>query len=185
MRAEYPLAIERIEKALSRCEQKALGENILGSGFNFDIEIKMGAGAFVCGEETALMASIEGGRGVPRPKPPFPAVKGLWGHPTIINNVETFANVPDIIAKGAEWFASVGTEKSKGTKVFSLTGKVRNSGLIEVPMGITLQEIIFDLGGGIVDNGTFKAAHRSLSAGVYRCITFNLIDYDSLIQAEP
>ncbi|HHT26528.1 MAG TPA: NADH-quinone oxidoreductase subunit NuoF [Firmicutes bacterium] len=186
VRAEYPLAIERIEKALEQMRAKRLlGENILGSGFNFDIEIKMGAGAFVCGEETALMASIEGGRGVPRPKPPFPAVKGLWGHPTIINNVETFANVPDIIAKGAEWFASVGTEKSKGTKVFSLTGKVRNSGLIEVPMGITLQEIIFDLGGGIVDNGTFKAAQIGGPSGgcLPAALLSTSIDYDSLIQA--
>jgi NADH-quinone oxidoreductase subunit F/NADP-reducing hydrogenase subunit HndC len=141
IRAEYPLAIERLKVAIAQAKTMGLmGENILGSGFDFDVEIRLGAGAFVCGEETALLKSIEGNRGMPIPKPPFPAIKGLWGKPTIINNVETLANVPVVITKGAEWFASIGTEKSKGTKVFALTGKINNSGLIEVPMGTTLRE---------------------------------------------
>lgn len=134
-----------------------MGENILGSGFNFDVNIRVGAGAFVCGEETALLASIEGGRGEPRPRPPFPANEGLWGKPTLINNVETYASIPQIILKGGEWYASMGTEKSKGTKVFALTGKVNKTGLIEVPMGITLKEIIFEIGGGILNNKKLKA----------------------------
>ena len=150
VRAEYPLAIKRLKVAIAQAEAMGLlGEDILGSGFSFHIKIKEGAGAFVCGEETALLASIEGKRGMPRPRPPFPAVAGLWGKPTNINNVETFANVPQIIAKGGAWYASIGTEKSKGTKVFALTGKVNHTGLAEVPMGITMREIIFDIGGGI------------------------------------
>ena len=154
IRAEYPLAIERLKIALKQArEYGLLGDDILGTGFSFDIEIRLGAGAFVCGEETALLQSIEGNRGMPIPRPPFPAVKGLWGKPTIINNVETWANIPVIITKGAEWFAKIGTETSKGTKVFALTGKVNNSGLVEVPMGTTLREIIFDIGGGIKEIG--------------------------------
>lgn len=185
-RAEYPLAIARLEKAIAQMlEAGYLGQDILGSGFNFTIELKMGAGAFVCGEETALIASIEGGRGIPRPKPPFPSEKGLWGRPTAINNVETLANVADILVRGPEWFASIGTEKSKGTKVFSLTGKVKNSGLIEVPMGITLREIVYDLGGGIAGDRSFKAAQIGGPSG--GCMPASLldtaIDYDSLLQA--
>ena len=150
IRIEYPLAIERLELALEQMtEYGLLGEDILGSGFSFDIKIKRGAGAFVCGEETALMASIEGKRGLPRPRPPFPAQAGLWGRPTNINNVETLANVPPILQRGAGWFAGYGTEKSKGTKTFALAGKIERTGLVEVPMGTTLQEIIYDIGGGI------------------------------------
>lgn len=150
VRAEYPLAIQRLRTAIKDAEEaNLLGKNIMGSGFNFDIHIKEGAGAFVCGEETALIASIEGERGMPRPKPPFPANKGLFGKPTLINNVETLANVPVIMLKGAEWFSSLGTSTSKGTKTFALTGEVNNTGLIEVPMGTTLREIVFELGGGI------------------------------------
>ncbi|MDR1506568.1 MAG: SLBB domain-containing protein, partial [Treponema sp.] len=157
IRAEYPLAIDRLKIALEQAKSYGLiGKNILGSGFDFDIEIRLGAGAFVCGEETALIKSVEGNRGMPVPKPPFPANKGLWQRPTIINNVETLANIPVITAKGGAWLAKIGTEKSKGTKVFALTGKVKNSGLVEVPMGTTLREIIFEIGGGIKDGKKFK-----------------------------
>ena len=183
VRAEYPLAIKRLEQAIGQARQAGLlGENILGSGFNFDLELKYGAGAFVCGEETALLHSIEGGRGEPMPKPPFPAERGLYGKPTIINNVETFANVRRIILNGAAWFASMGSEKSKGTKVFALAGKIRNVGLVEVPMGITLREIVYDIGGGIKDGKEFKAVQTGGPSG--GCISKeNLdipIDYDSL-----
>ncbi|MCX7776160.1 MAG: NADH-quinone oxidoreductase subunit NuoF [Spirochaetaceae bacterium] len=166
IRAEYPLAIERLKIAIAQAKEYGLlGENILGSGFNFDVEIRLGAGAFVCGEETALLQSIEGKRGMPVPKPPFPAIKGLWGKPTVINNVETLANIPVILTKGAAWFASIGTEKSKGTKVFALTGKINNSGLIEVPMGTTLREIIFDIGGGIKGGKKFKGVQTGGPSG--------------------
>ncbi|MBF0570196.1 MAG: 4Fe-4S binding protein, partial [Candidatus Omnitrophica bacterium] len=166
IRAEYPLAIKRIEKAIGQCYEKGiLGKNIFGKGFDFDIEIRLGAGAFVCGEETALIASIEGLRGYPRPRPPFPSVKGLWGRPTVINNVETLANVPYIFFKGGEYFGSIGTEGSKGTKVFAVTGKVRNSGLVEVPMGITLREIVFDIGGGVLNNKAIKAIQTGGPSG--------------------
>ena len=158
VRAEYPLAIKRLRKAIKDAEERNfLGKNIMGSDFSFEIHIKEGAGAFVCGEETALIASIEGERGMPRPKPPFPANKGLFGRPTLINNVETLANVPVIMLKGADWFAQMGTETSKGTKTFALTGEVNNTGLIEVPMGTTLREIVFDIGGGMRDGKKFKA----------------------------
>ncbi|HOE61399.1 MAG TPA: NADH-quinone oxidoreductase subunit NuoF [Kiritimatiellia bacterium] len=166
IRAEYPLAIQRLENAIAQSrEYGLLGSNILGSGFSFDIEIRLGAGAFVCGEETALLASIEGRRGMPTPRPPFPAVKGLWGRPTVINNVETLANIPVILLKGSQWFSKIGTATSKGTKVFALTGKINNSGLIEVPMGTTLREIIFDIGGGIRDGKAFKAAQTGGPSG--------------------
>lgn len=185
-RAEYPLAIKRLKIAIAQAEELGLlGENILGSGFSFKLHIKEGAGAFVCGEETALMASIEGRRGMPRVRPPYPAQSGLWGKPSNINNVETFANVPVIILRGAEWFASMGTEKSKGTKVFALTGKVNNTGLVEVPMGITLREIIFDIGGGIVGGKKFKGVQIGGPSG--GCIPAELIDtpvdYESLLEA--
>jgi NADH:ubiquinone oxidoreductase subunit F (NADH-binding)/(2Fe-2S) ferredoxin len=166
IRAEYPLAIERLKVAIGQAKAMGLmGEKILGSDFSFDVEIRLGAGAFVCGEETALLKSIEGNRGMPIPKPPFPAIKGLWNKPTIINNVETLANIPIILTKGAEWFASIGTEKSKGTKVFALTGKINNSGLIEVPMGTTLREIIFDIGGGIRNGRKFKGVQTGGPSG--------------------
>lgn len=166
IRAEYPLAIERLKIAIRQArEYGLLGKDILGSGFDFDVEIRLGAGAFVCGEETALLQSIEGKRGMPRPKPPFPAQKGLWGKPTVINNVETLANVPVVLTRGASWFASIGTEKSKGTKVFALTGKINNSGLIEVPMGTTLREIIFDIGGGIRNGKKFKGVQTGGPSG--------------------
>ncbi|TVR04761.1 MAG: NADH-quinone oxidoreductase subunit NuoF [Spirochaetaceae bacterium] len=166
IRAEYPLAIKRLQTAMAQArEYGLLGDDILGSGFNFDIEIRLGAGAFVCGEETALLASIEGERGTPRPRPPFPAVKGLWGMPTVINNVETWANIPMIILRGGEWFAKIGTDGSKGTKVFALTGKINNSGLIEVPMGTTLREIIYDIGGGIPKKKQFKAVQTGGPSG--------------------
>lgn len=182
-RAEYPIAVKRLEIAIGQAREYALlGKDIFGTGFNFDIEVRLGAGAFVCGEETALMASIEGFRGEPRPKPPFPANKGLFGKPTIINNVETFANVPQIILKGAEWFASMGTEKSKGTKVFALGGKINNTGLVEIPMGTTLREILFDIGGGIPNGKKFKAAQTGGPSG--GCIPAEHldtpIDYESL-----
>ncbi|MGI5835275.1 MAG: FAD-dependent oxidoreductase [Chloroflexota bacterium] len=185
-RAEYPLAIQRLRIAIEQAnEYGLLGDNILGSDFSFNIEIKEGAGAFVCGEETALIASIEGRRGEPRPRPPFPTTAGLWGKPTNINNVETWANVPPIILHGAEWFASIGTEKSKGTKVFALTGKVNNTGLVEVPMGITLGDIIFDIGGGIPEGKKFKAVQTGGPLG--GCLpTEQLntpVDYDSLTEA--
>lgn len=168
VRAEYPLAVKRLKLAVeSACKNGLLGKNILGTGFNFDLHIKEGAGAFVCGEETALMASIEGQRGMPRSKPPFPANSGLWGKPTLINNVETFTNVPLIIKNGADWFKSVGTENSPGTKTFALTGKVANTGLIEVPMGITLRDIIFKIGGGIRNGKNFKAVQIGGPSGGY------------------
>ena len=185
-RAEYPLAIKRLKQAIAQAEEAGLlGEKILGTDFNFTIHIKEGAGAFVCGEETALMASIEGRRGMPRPRPPFPAVKGLWEKPSNINNVETFANVPYIFRVGAEEYAKLGTEKSKGTKVFALTGKINNTGLAEVPMGITMREIIFDIGGGIMGGKKFKAVQIGGPSG--GCIPEELldtpVDYDSLIAA--
>ena len=184
VRAEYPLAVKRLQIAIKQArEYGLLGENIFGTDFSFDVEIRFGAGAFVCGEETALLNSVMGRRGEPRPRPPYPAVKGLWNKPTIINNVETFANVPVIISNGAEWFSSIGTEKSKGTKVFALTGKVNRTGLIEVPMGTTLREIIFDIGGGIPDGKRFKAVQIGGPSG--GCIPEEhldtMIDYDSLI----
>lgn len=166
IRAEYPLAIDRLRIAMDQAhDQGLLGKDILGSGFDFDIEIRLGAGAFVCGEETALLRSIEGQRGMPTPKPPFPAQCGLWGKPTVINNVETWANIPVILTKGAEWFASIGTADSKGTKVFALTGKVNNSGLVEVPMGTTLREIIFEIGGGIKNGKKFKGVQTGGPSG--------------------
>jgi NADH:ubiquinone oxidoreductase subunit F (NADH-binding)/(2Fe-2S) ferredoxin len=166
IRAEYPLAIKRLEIAMAQArEYGLLGKDILGSGFDFDIEIRLGAGAFVCGEETALLASIEGKRGMPVPRPPFPAVKGLWGKPTVINNVETWANIPVIILKGGDWFSQIGTADSHGTKVFALTGKIRNSGLVEVPMGTTLREIIYDIGGGIANDKEFKAVQTGGPSG--------------------
>ncbi|PKL13246.1 MAG: NADH-quinone oxidoreductase subunit J/K [Spirochaetae bacterium HGW-Spirochaetae-8] len=166
IRAEYPLAIHRLEIAMKQArEYGLLGTDILGSGFDFDIEIRLGAGAFVCGEETALLASIEGRRGMPVPRPPFPAVKGLWGRPTVINNVETWANIPIIIIKGGDWFSQIGTADSHGTKVFALTGKIRNSGLVEVPMGTTLREIIYDIGGGIAHDKAFKAVQTGGPSG--------------------
>jgi len=186
VRAEYPLAIKRLRKAIADAEERHyLGQNILGSDFSFTIHIKEGAGAFVCGEETALIASIEGERGMPRPKPPFPANKGLFGRPTLINNVETLANVPLIILNGAEWFSSMGCETSKGTKTFALTGEVNNTGLIEVPMGTTLRQIIFDIGGGIRGGKKFKAVQIGGPSG--GCLTEEHLDismdYDSLIKA--
>lgn len=186
IRAEYPLAIKRLEIAMTQArEYGLLGQNILGSNFSFDIEIRLGAGAFVCGEETALLASIEGKRGMPTPKPPFPAVCGLWKKPTVINNVETWANVPVIITKGGKWFASIGTEKSSGTKVFALTGKIKNSGLVEVPMGTTLREIVYDIGGGIKGGKAFKAVQTGgPSGGVITAKMIDTpIDFDNLIAA--
>lgn len=186
VRAEYPLAITRLRKAIKDAEERHyLGKNIMGSDFNLEIHIKEGAGAFVCGEETALIASIEGERGMPRPKPPFPANKGLFDRPTLINNVETLANVPVILLKGAEWFSSMGTETSKGTKTFALTGEVNNTGLIEVPMGTTLREIVFDIGGGIRNGKKFKAVQIGGPSG--GCLTEEHLDipmdYDNLIKA--
>jgi NADH:ubiquinone oxidoreductase subunit F (NADH-binding)/(2Fe-2S) ferredoxin len=183
IRAEYPLAISRLEKAIFQAKELGLlGDGILGSDFSFDIEIRLGAGAFVCGEETALLASIEGERGMPRPRPPFPSVKGLWGKPTVINNVETWANIPVILTRGGEWFAKIGTETSKGTKVFALTGKVANSGLVEVPMGTPLRDIVFDIGGGIPDGREFKAVQTGgPSGGVITAEHLDTpIDYDHL-----
>ena len=166
VRAEYPIAVERLEIAIGQArEYGLLGKNIFGTGFDFDIELRLGAGAFVCGEETALMTSIEGNRGEPRPRPPFPAVKGLFEKPTILNNVETWANVPRIILNGPQWFSSIGTETSKGTKVFALGGKIHNTGLVEVPMGTTLREIVEEIGGGIPGNGRFKAAQTGGPSG--------------------
>ena len=184
VRAEYPIAVQRLKIALEQAREYGfLGENILGTGFNFDIEIRLGAGAFVCGEETALMTSIEGNRGEPRPRPPFPAVKGLFGKPTVLNNVETYANIAQIILKGSQWYASMGTETSKGTKVFALGGKITNVGLVEVPMGTTLREIIEEIGGGIPNGKKFKAAQTGGPSG--GCIPAEHIDtpidYDSLI----
>ncbi|MDP4180967.1 MAG: NADH-quinone oxidoreductase subunit NuoF [Bacillota bacterium] len=184
IRAEYPLAISRLNTALNQArEQGLLGKNIFGSDFSFDINIKYGAGAFVCGEETALINSCTGKRGEPNYKPPYPAEKGYWGHPTCVNNVETFANIPQIITRGADWFASIGTEKSKGTKVFALAGKVKNVGLVEVPMGITFREIIFDIGGGIQGGRKFKAVQTGGPSGgvITEQYLDTPIDYDSLI----
>ena len=183
VRAEYPIAVARLQKAIDQArEYGLLGKNIFDSGFDFDLFIRLGAGAFVCGEETALMTSIEGNRGEPRPRPPYPAVKGLFGKPTTENNVETFANIPQIILKGADWFASMGTEKSKGTKVFALGGKIVNTGLVEIPMGTTLREVIYDIGGGIPNGKKFKAAQTGGPSG--GCIPASLIDtkidYDNL-----
>ena len=184
VRAEYPIAVKRLQIAINQArEYGLLGKDIFGTGFDFDMDIRLGAGAFVCGEETALLTSIEGHRGEPRVRPPFPAVKGLFGKPTIINNVETYANIPQIILKGAEWFASMGTEKSKGTKVFALGGKITNTGLVEIPMGTTLREIVYEIGGGIPNGKKFKAAQTGGPSG--GCIPASLIDtpvdYDSLI----
>ncbi|MBI9073328.1 MAG: 4Fe-4S binding protein [Melioribacteraceae bacterium] len=182
-RAEYPLAIERLEKNIKKCrEYGLLGTNILNSGFDFDLKIKKGAGAFVCGEETALIASIEGKRGMPKPRPPYPAVEGLWGKPTIINNVETFSNVPSIIRKGSGWYSSIGTENSKGTKVFALSGKIANSGLVEIPMGVSLSEIVFDIGGGIPDGKKFKAIQIGGPSGgcLPESVIDTIVDYESL-----
>ena len=184
VRAEYPIAVERLNIAIRQArEYGLLGKDIFESGFDFDIELRLGAGAFVCGEETALMTSIEGKRGEPRPRPPFPAVSGLFGRPTILNNVETWANVPQIILNGAEWFASMGTEKSKGTKVFALGGKINNTGLVEIPMGTTLREVVEDIGGGVPNGKKFKAAQTGGPSG--GCIPdehYDVpIDYDNLI----
>lgn len=183
VRAEYPIAVKRLQIAIDQAKEMGLlGKNIFGSGFDFDLHVKLGAGAFVCGEETALMTSIEGNRGEPRPRPPYPAVKGLFGKPTTENNVETFANIPTIIREGAEFFASMGTEKSKGTKVFALGGKIANTGLVEIPMGTTLREIIEEIGGGIPNGKKFKAAQTGGPSG--GCIPASLIDtpidYDNL-----
>ncbi len=184
VRAEYPIAVKRLNIAIKQArEYGLLGKNIFDSGFDFDLTIRLGAGAFVCGEETALMTSIEGNRGEPRPRPPYPAVKGLYESPTVENNVETFANIPQIILKGADWFASMGTERSKGTKVFALGGKIKNTGLVEIPMGITLRHIIEDIGGGIPNGKKFKAAQTGGPSG--GCIPVDLIDtpvdYDNLV----
>lgn len=183
VRGEYPVAAKRLERAIRSAERRGLlGSRIMDSGFNFRIDVRIGAGAFVCGEETALMASIMGMRGQPVPRPPYPAQSGLWGKPTLINNVETFGNIVPIIANGAEWFAGIGTEKSKGTKIFALAGKVNNTGLIEVPMGISLREIVFDIGGGIPDEAQFKAAQTGGPSG--GCIPSDYLDtpmdYESL-----
>jgi len=185
IRAEYPIAVDRLEIAIEQArEMGLLGEDIFGTGFNFDLKIKLGAGAFVCGEETALIASIEGERGMPRPRPPFPANKGIFGQPTVLNNVETYANIPQIILNGAEWFANIGTERSKGTKVFALGGKIVNTGLLEIPMGTTLREVIFDIGGGIPNGKAFKAVQTGGPSG--GCIVEGdldtPIDYDNLIE---
>ncbi len=185
VRAEYPLAVKRLGTSLREARRMGfLGNNICGTTFSFDIELRLGAGAFVCGEETALIASIEGRRGSPRPRPPYPAQSGLWDLPTLINNVETFANVPPIIRNGGAWYAKMGTAKSKGTKVFALTGKVKNTGLIEVPIGMTLREIIFDIGGGVPDGRKFKAVQTGGPSG--GCIPEQFldipVDYDSLVQ---
>lgn len=183
IRAEYPLAIKRLENAIKDAYKHGLlGKNIFNSGFDFDLEVRLGAGAFVCGEETALISSIEGNRGMPRIKPPFPASEGLWKRPTVINNVETYANIPIIIRKGAEWFNTIGTEKSKGTKVFAIGGKIQNTGLIEVPMGTTLKHVIYDIGGGVPKNRKFKAVQTGGPSG--GCLTEKdldtPIDYDTL-----
>jgi NADH:ubiquinone oxidoreductase subunit F (NADH-binding) len=186
IRAEYPLAVERLCKAFDAARKEGfLGENILESGFNFDIEIRLGAGAFVCGEETALINSIEGKRGMPRPRPPFPAANGVFGKPTLVNNVETWANIAAIIIEGADWFSKIGTEKSKGTKVFALAGKIKNTGLVEVPMGTTLREIVYDIGGGIPNGKRFKSVQTGGPSG--GCLTEAFldtkIDYESLAAA--
>jgi bidirectional [NiFe] hydrogenase diaphorase subunit len=186
VRAEYPLAIKRLKTAIRQAEKLGLlGTNICGTPFNFRIELRLGAGAFVCGEETALIASIEGKRGTPRPRPPYPAIEGLLGQPTLINNVETFANIPPIIRNGGDWYAAVGTEKSKGTKVFALAGRVQNTGLVEVPMGITLREMVFDIGGGIPEGRQFKAVQTGGPSGgclPSECLDMP-VDYESLARA--
>ncbi|MBR6769374.1 MAG: NADH-quinone oxidoreductase subunit NuoF, partial [Clostridia bacterium] len=175
VRAEYPIAIHRLQVAIDQAHELGLlGDDIFGTGFNFDLKLRFGAGAFVCGEETALMTSIEGNRGEPRPRPPFPAVKGLFGKPTVLNNVETYANIPQIILKGVDWFTSMGTETSKGTKVFALGGKIQNTGLVEVPMGTTLREVVYDIGGGIPNGKKFKAAQTGGPSG--GCITAENLD---------
>lgn len=184
VRAEYPVAIKRLEIAIQQAREKGLlGKRLFGTEFYFDLDIRLGAGAFVCGEETSLIRSIQGLRGEPRPRPPFPAVEGLWGRPTLINNVETLANIPQILRKGGDWFASIGTERSKGTKVFALAGKIHNTGLIEVPMGTTLREVIYTLGGGIPEGKKFKAAQTGGPSG--GCLTEEHLDisleYDSLL----
>ncbi|MDF1579320.1 MAG: NADH-quinone oxidoreductase subunit NuoF [Desulfuromonadales bacterium] len=186
VRAEYPLAIKRLQMAIDTCYEKGyLGKNCMGLGFDLDMRIKAGAGAFVCGEETALMASIEGHRGMSRPRPPFPAVRGLWGKPTNINNVETFANVSYIFYNGADWYSSIGTEGTKGTKIFALTGKVKHTGLVEVPAGTTMKEVIYDVCGGILNNRKFKAVQAGGPSG--GCLPTEAldaeVDYDSLIKA--
>ena len=186
VRAEYPLAVKRLNKAINMARRhELLGPNIFGTNFNFNIELRLGAGAFVCGEETALIASVEGKRGVPRPRPPYPANSGLFGCPTLINNVETYANIAPIINRGAAWFSAIGTDKSKGTKVFALTGKIKNTGLIEVPMGMPLREIIYDIAGGIPDGKAFKAAQTGGPSG--GCLPKELlditVDYESLVKA--
>ncbi|MBQ4109822.1 MAG: NADH-quinone oxidoreductase subunit NuoF [Clostridia bacterium] len=185
IRAEYPIAVKRLRIAIEQARELGLlGKNIFGTDFNFDLDIRLGAGAFVCGEETALLNSIEGHRGEPRTRPPFPAIKGLFGKPTLLNNVETYANITQIILKGAEWFASLGTEKSKGTKVFALGGKINNTGLVEIPMGTTLREVVYDIGGGIPNGKKFKAAQTGGPSG--GCIPASMIDipidYDSLLE---
>ena len=184
IRAEYPIAVNRLRIAIEQArEYGLLGKDIFGTGFEFDLDIKLGAGAFVCGEETALLTSIEGDRGEPRPRPPFPAIKGLWEKPTLLNNVETYANITQIILNGVEWFTSMGTEKSRGTKVFALGGKIQNTGLVEVPMGTTLREVVYEIGGGIPNGKPFKAAQTGGPSG--GCIPAHLIDtpidYDSLL----
>ncbi len=186
VRAEYPLAVRRLETAIGEARKACLlGDDILKQGFSFDVEIRVGAGAFVCGEETALISSVEGTRGDPHPRPPYPAEKGVWGCPTVINNVETLANIPPIILNGADWFGSIGTEKSRGTKVFALAGKVKHSGLVEVPMGTTLREVIFDIAGGVADNRRFKAAQTGGPSG--GCLSEEHLDlpldYESLREA--
>lgn len=186
VRAEYPLAVQQLEHAISKArEYGLLGKNIMGSGFDFDIKVKQGAGAFVCGEETALIASIEGKRGMPRPRPPFPAVSGLWGKPTNINNTETWANIPVIMQRGAAWYSGIGSDKSKGTKTFSLTGKINRTGLIEVPLGMPLRQIIYDIGGGIPQGKEFKAVQTGGPSG--GCIPASMVDlatdYDTLQKA--
>ncbi|AKL97004.1 NAD(P)-dependent iron-only hydrogenase diaphorase component flavoprotein NuoF [Clostridium aceticum] len=184
IRAEYPIAVRRLQIAINQAREKGLlGKNIFGTDFNFDMEIRLGAGAFVCGEETALLNSVEGRRGMPKPRPPFPAIKGVWGKPTLLNNVETYANIPQIILKGADWFAGIGTERSKGTKVFALGGKIENTGLLEIPMGTTLREVIYEVGGGIPNGKAFKAVQTGGPSG--GCIPAEHIDipidYDNLI----
>jgi len=186
VRAEYAVAVDRLSTAVKQAKELGLlGKNLFGTGFDFDVDLRLGAGAFVCGEETALITSIEGNRGEPRPRPPFPAQRGLWGRPTLINNVETLANIPPIILNGSDWYAGFGTEKSKGTKVFALAGKIGNTGLIEVPMGISLREIVYDIGGGIPEGREFKAAQTGGPSG--GCIPAKLIDipieYDTLLEA--
>lgn len=186
VRAEYPLAIKRLKTAIRQAERSGLlGANICGTGFNLHIELRLGAGAFVCGEETALIASIEGKRGAPRPRPPYPAMEGLLGQPTLINNVETYANVPPIVRNGGAWYAQIGTEKSRGTKVFALAGRVRNTGLVEVPMGISLREIVFEIGGGIPDGKRFKAVQTGgPSGGCLPSETLDMpVEYESLAGA--